>query len=186
MLGLLQLEEIHASLLCAPALVDALERHDPGFPGAVKEWLAQVEQVLVRNRLPLAAEVAALRGTVIAAEGAGAPPAPSPGRRTTPRRAREAAAAAALSKATTLVAEAIRGTETQLAEAERLMRQIVALAERKGLLPPRFPGTPRPGLLPLWAALRDDPELGAVATHIAGLAGPDSALILLDRALPRG
>jgi len=182
MLGLLNLEEIHALLLRVPSLVDGLARHDPDFPNAVKDWLAQVEQVLLRNRLSIAAEIATLRGTVIAAERGVMPPVTALSGRTTPRKIREAAATEALRKAGALVADSIRGSEAQFAEAERLVRQLVVVAERKGLLA-ATPGTPTQQLVTLWNAIRNDAELGAIATHVAGLAGPESALILLDRAL---
>ncbi len=185
MLGLLNLEEIQALLLRVPPLVDGLARHDPDFPTAVKDWLVQVEQALLRNRLPLVAEIAGLRGTVIAAERGVIPPISVLSGRATPRKVREAAASEALRKAGTLVADSIRGSEIQFAEAERLVRQLVALAERKGFLAATS-GASTQRLVTLWNVIRNDPELGAVATHVSGLAGPDSALILLDRASPIG
>ena len=68
MLSLLNLEEIQGVLLQTPQLVRELEAREATFFGSVKAWLAQCEQVLVSNRLTIAAAVAALRGSLISTE----------------------------------------------------------------------------------------------------------------------
>ncbi len=185
MLHIVNLEEIQSLLLRVPKLIGDLERRDPNFLGAVKEWLTQMEQVLLNNRLPVAAEVAVLRGVLIGAERGVMPPGMVFRGRPTARKIKDASAADVLRKAEELVANAIRGDAAQFAEGERLARQLVTVAQRKGLVPAASRADRHAEMLnAIWRALIADPDLGPATTHLAGLVGTYDALILLDRMLP--
>jgi hypothetical protein len=54
---------------------------------------------------------------------------------------------------------------------------MIPVALRKGLIASSASAS--------WSALEADPDLGAVATHVVGLAGRGDALILLGRVLQR-
>ena len=60
MLRIVNLEEFHRLLLRVPALVDDLESRTADAPGAVRDWLVEVEGALENNRMPLAGNIAGL------------------------------------------------------------------------------------------------------------------------------
>ncbi len=184
MLHIPNLEELQGILLRVPGLVERLESHDPAFGGAVTEWLKEAEQALTNNRLTVAATVATLRGMLISAERGVLPPERCPDGRPPTRKVKDAYAADILRTAEGRVAEAIQASETQIAEAERLTRQLVTLAKRKGLIPPPTAGGSLSDRLnDIWQRMMADPELAGATAHVGGLVGNQDSLILLDRAL---
>jgi hypothetical protein len=185
MLSLPSLEEIQDLLLRVPPIIQQMESHRPGFVAATRDWLTQMEQVLVSNRSTAAAEIAVLRGVLIAAERGVIPAGIVFGGRATSRKVREASAADVLRQAEAAVSDAIRGDVAQMAEGERLARQIAAVAVRKGLWEAAGgAGGHSQRLMALWQAMGADPELGNAVVRLTGLVGLPSALALLDRALP--
>ncbi|MEA1965778.1 MAG: hypothetical protein U9N05_00645 [Euryarchaeota archaeon] len=182
---IVNIEEIQGTLLHVPELIDSLENRDPNFAVLVKDWLTEAEQVLINNRLAVASDVAVLRGVLISAERGVLPDGMVLTGRKTARKIRDAAAADALRRASELISDAIRGDAAQIAEGEKLTRQLVALAERKGIVPddPDTRGHSET-LNTIWRAMSEDPELGPATTHLAGLVGAYDALVLLDRMLP--
>jgi hypothetical protein len=185
MLHIVNLEEIQAMLLRVPGLIHALDRRDPEFLRDVKTWLTQAEQILVSNRLAVAADIAALRGVLISAERGVVPPGLVFNGRVTARKIRDAAAADILRKAEEILSSAIRADAAQFVEAERLARQIVSIAQRKGLIRSLPTGNKHTETLnAYWQAMLADPELGPATTHLAGLIGIHDAWILIDRLLP--
>jgi hypothetical protein len=178
-LHIVNVEEIQGLLLRVPALIDRLERRDANFAQAVVQWLTAAEQVFVNNRLPLAGNLAALRGVLgtagVTAQG-----------RPTPRKLRAAAAADALRQAADLITAAVREDDARIAEADRLCQQMLAMAHAAGLLAAPTPSVARgQWLREVWKVLAADPNLAAGAVRITGLVGPHDALIVLDRALAR-
>ena len=185
MLHIMNLEEIQGMLLRVPELIDSLEKRDPSFVSSVKEWLTQAEQVLISNRLAVAAEVAVLRGVLVSAERGVIPPGMAFSTRTTMRKIKDASAADVLRKAEELIFRAISADAVRFAEGEKLTQQIVAVAQRKGLIPVTPSVDKHTEMLKtIWQAMIMDPDLGAVTTHLAGLVGAYDVLILLDRMLP--
>lgn len=185
MLHIMNLEEVQSMLLRVPELIDNLEKSDPSFFGSVKVWLTQTEQVLISNRLAVAAEVAVLRGVLISAERGVIPPGMAFSKRATVRKIKDASAADVLRKAGEVISVAISADAMRFAEGEKLAQQIVAVAQRKGLIPVT-PSLDRHTemLKSIWQAMIMDPDLGAATTHLAGLVGAYDVLILLDRMLP--
>jgi hypothetical protein len=185
MLSLLNLEEIQGVLLRTPQLVRELEGREASFFGSVKAWLAQCEQVLISNRLTIAAAIATLRGSLISTERGSIPAGLGFSGKATPRKVRDAAAAEVLRQAEEVISNSVRADAARFAEAEKLMRQIVAVAQKKAL---RLPGNDAvnrsDGLKGLWSDMTRDADLSAVTTHLVGLIGPSDVLILLDRVLP--
>jgi hypothetical protein len=184
MLHIPNLEEIEGILLRVPGLIERLEGHDPAFGGAVTEWLKEAEQALTNNRLTAAATVATLRGMLISAERGVLPPERCADGRAPSRKVKDAYAADLLRTAEGHVASAISAPAAQIAEAERLTRQLVTLARRKGLIPPETGGgSLSERLNDIWQRMMADPELAGATSHVAGLVGNQDSLILLDRAL---
>jgi hypothetical protein len=171
------LDELDALRLRVTSLVDTYDSGDPAFADEVKKWLTVVEQTFAVRRVPSAGGIAALRATLIAAANGAVPEGVTFAGRTTPRKVRDAVSAGVLRKAEDLIADAARNPAAQFAEAERLIRQMTAVARRKGIFDsPESPPA-------LWSKLEEDAELAAVAVHVVGLVGAGDAQILLDRVL---
>ena len=151
----------------------------------MKAWLTQGEQILINNRLTIAAQVAVLRGVLISADRGVIPSGMAFRTRTTARTVKDAAAADMLRKAEELISAAISADAGRFAEGDRLIRQIVAVAHRKGLTS-AVPRTNQDfeAWKVRWEAVSMDPDLKAAAAHLVGLVGAHDVLILLDRAWP--
>jgi hypothetical protein len=183
MLRIVSLEKIHETLLQVPALVDQFERRELNFLEAVRTWLTQTEKLLSDSRLPVVAQVAALRATLLSAERGSSPGANAVGR-SGARKLKDATAADVLGKAQGLIAGAISEDAARLAEGERLAQKLAMVAARKGLVPADVQ-TNGEALGATWRAMSADIDIGAATTHLAGLVGSHDALILLSRMLPR-
>jgi hypothetical protein len=131
-----------------------------------------------------AADVAVLRGILISAERGVIPSGIVFNGKMTSRKIKDATAADVLRKAEQIISDAIKAPAAQIAEGERLTRQIVALSIRKGLIQNKTISGHDEMLKEIWSQISSDPELGPVTTHITGLVGTYDALILLDRSLP--
>src|SRR5258706_9307614 len=169
------LDRIYALRLGVPPIVDLYDNGDPRFAEDVKRWIHDAEEMLTTGRLPAVASLAALRGTLIAAEQGTVPVGVTFSGRTTPRKIRDAVAADVLRRADELIVSATNNAAAQFAEAERLVRQMLPVALRKGLIASSATAS--------WSSMEADPDLGAIATHVIGLAGRNDALVLLGRAL---
>lgn len=179
---IVNLEEIQGLLLVVPELIQRLENHDPNFVSSVKDWLTRTEQILVNNRLAAAGSIAALRGVLISAERGVVPSEIVFSGRKNPRKIKDAVAADILRKAEEQISASIRVYAAQVAEGEKLARQLAALATRKGLIPEKpYTGNHTDILNAIWRRMSEDPELGPATIHLAGLVGAYDALILIDR-----
>jgi hypothetical protein len=172
---LITLDRVDELRLGVPRIVDRYDDGDPRFAEDVKRWIRDAEEILTAARLPAAASLAALRGTLIAAEEGTLPAGVTFSGRATPRKIRDAVAADVLRRADEQVVNATSSAAAQFDEAERLVRQMLPVAMQKGLIGSSAASS--------WAALENDANLGAIATHVVGLAGRNDALILLGRAL---
>lgn len=185
MLHLANLTEIEELLLRVPALVTSFEARDMQFPESVKTWLEDVERVLAANRLAVVSEIAVLRGVLIASQRGVVPNIVNLEGKATRRKVQEATASEILRRAQTSISDAIRMTVTQFQEAEKLVRQIVAVAGRKGLLLEPDPNNHGEWLKVSWQSIENDPDLAAAAVHVAGLIGRVDTLAVFDRELAR-
>ena len=185
MLDIVNHEEIRRILLLIPQLVDDHERRDPAFPSKVKQWLSEAERVLSGNRMTVAADVAALRSTLIAAERGIVPSGLVIQGRPTRRRTLEAAAVDVLRRAEELVSSSIAADTARFAKAEQLARELVAFAARKGIVR-ELKATSRPETaqtMEFWKAVVNDKELGPYATQLTASIRAHDLSIVLDRAL---
>lgn len=180
---LLAIEEVEAQLTKVPGLVRRLDERDPEFSAAVQSWLKAIEDTLGHHGMPVASEIAASRGELIARERGhrdGTSGAVLRG-----RKYRESRAAELLKRVTGLVLNAIQQRRSQLDEAERVMMQIVAVADRLGLIPAES-GEGHTGYLQtVLQALVNRPELSSLVVHVTGLLGTVDVLIILDRSISR-
>lgn len=70
---------------------------------------------------------------------------------------------------------AVSNASAQFAEANRLIRQMLPVSLRKGLISSSAADS--------WSAIESDADLGTIATHVVGLAGRADAIVLFSRAL---
>lgn len=184
MLRIVNLEEIEGMLLRIRSLVDLQDQRDPDFVEGVKEWLSGLEKVLDNNRLAVAGNVAALRGMLLSAEQGVIPTGVEFHGRATGRKIREAAGAYVLRQTGDLVSSVIQKDRERVAEAERLTRQLVALAKAKGLIQELPSGDNCTGMLKaIWRGMSADAELSPGTVSVEGVVGLHDALIILDRIL---
>lgn len=182
MLKILNIEELQRFLMQIPGLILLFENKESYFFGSVKEWLGQLEKVLESNRMPACSDIALLTGNLIAVERGMIPEGIAFTSRKSHKKVMDAAAIDALKKANELINSIIKGPLTQINEAERLMRQIAPIANRKGLFAhPELMPNHSTYLNAAWKSLLDDPELGGICFHIQGLVSAPDILILLDR-----
>lgn len=182
MLHLLNLEEIEALLLKVPALVKRFEERDPDFFSAVKSWLVDVENTFSRNRMPATSEIAVCRGALISVER-GFPDGSALKSRMGVRNLKEARASHLLKRATDVITETIRSRRGQIDEAGRIMMQIVALADRLGLIPAESGQNHTSYLQTIFQVISNRAELASLVVHVTGLLGKADTLIVLDRSI---
>jgi hypothetical protein len=181
-LHLLNLEEIEGLLLKVPSLIRRFEDRDPEFVLAVKTWLADAEDTLSKNRLSQTSEVAVCRGALISAER-GFSEAAARQSRVGARTMKEARASQFLKRATDVIAETIRSRRGQIDEAERLMMQVVAVADQLGLIPADTGVSHTAYLQSVLLAISGRAELAPLVVHVTGLLGKADTLIVLDRSI---
>ena len=185
-LNVIQYEEIGALLHQIPRLVDKLEARQSGFVEGVLAWLRQTEVTLENNRLAAVSQVAACRATLIeAARGVHSKDVVFVGR-ATPRKVREATASMVLQRGNDLLHSVIAERQAVFQEAERISRQVMAVAAAKGLLRDCAGTGQRQQFLEcVQQKVAADQDLASVYAHLVALVGKADVLIFLDRAITK-
>ncbi len=182
MLRIVNIEEIQNILSSISGLVDLQQRRDSNLDEQVKMWLAKLEKVLENNRIMQVGEVATLRGIIFSAEKGIIPPGVEVHGSSSKRKIVEAAVIFSLRQASSLVSDFLQKEVSRVSDAERMMRQLIAMAKAKGLIQQisnRNDNTEE--LKFVWRTLSSNPEIAPGTTNIEGLVGPHDALIVLDR-----
>jgi hypothetical protein len=184
LLRLLNLEEIQGLLLKLPSIVDLQEKRDPAFILRVKDWLSSLEKALGNNRMPLAGMIAGFRASLISAERGTMPEGVESRRHASGGNLKEAAAVGAVRKAANAVYDAVKPDAERVSEAERRVRQLVAVARSKGIIN-HIEGNINftENLSNLWQSMAADSDICPGTIGVEGLIGPIDALFLLDRAI---
>ena len=183
MLRLANLEQLEGMLLEAPALVQKFEKREGDFLQSVGTWLLEAEEALTNNRLPAAAEIAARRSEFIASQRGFSIGRPLP-KRVSARKAREAHAADLLTRACNVLNTIVAPRRAQVDEAERMMMQIIAIADRMSLIRPSQNGESHTSYLQMvFQTLYDRPELSSLTVRIIGILGKTDTLVVLDRSI---
>ncbi|TCV85905.1 hypothetical protein [Sulfurirhabdus autotrophica] len=182
MLRIVNIEEIQNMLSSISGLVDLQQRRDANFDDKVKLWLAKLEKMLERNRIMQVGEVATLRGLILSAENGITPPGIEIHGNSTKRKIIEAAVTFSLRQASSVVSTILQKEVDRISDAERMMRQIIAMAKSKGLIPEIPEASDHTEVLKfIWRTLSANPEIAPGTTNVEGLVGPHDALIILDR-----
>lgn len=182
MLRVVNLEEIQNLLLDVSTLTDLHEQRDPDYVPEAKSWLKKVEKVLDNNRMSVAGTIAAYRGLLISAEQGIIPTGFEIHGRVTKRKIQDGAATLLIKQTSDIVSNAILGDQERIKDAERMTRQLVSIANVKGIISDIPNGDDSADVLnSIWKAMTDDQDLSAGTINVVGLVGPFDALILLDR-----
>lgn len=182
MLRVVNLEEIQNLLLDVSTLTDLHEQRDPDYIPEVKSWLEKFETVLDNNRMPVTGTIAAYRGLLISAEQGIIPTGVEIHGRVTKRKIQDGAASLLIRLTSDVVSNAILGDQERIKDAERMTRQLVSIANAKGIISDIPNGDDSADVLnSIWKAMTDDKDLSAGTINVVGLVGPFDALILLDR-----
>ena len=184
MLRVVNLEEIQNLLLQVPGIVELGDKGEFGFVSSVKNWLTHMEIVLKSNKLSVSANVAALRGYLVSSEKGVIPADISFVGRVSKRKVREATASHSISSAVEIVSEKISKDIERVEEANRVLRQLVCIAKRSGVVFD-LPSDKNFGeaLKSIWSKMSKDQVLAQGVVSVEGLVGPHDALILLDRTI---
>jgi hypothetical protein len=184
MLRIINLEELQNLLLRVPTIVEQHEQRDPRFVSTVKEWLTALETVLKNNHLPAAANVAALRGNLISTEQGNIPAGINIKGRLTKRKIQQATASQSLGQTVEIVSDVIQKDVDRVAEAQRITRQLVAIAKIKGFITEVPHGNNFTSILQsIWTKMSNDQALAQGVVNVEGLVGPHDALLILDRTI---
>ncbi len=182
MLHIVNLEEIQDHVLKIPALVDQQDRREARFVQDVKSWLSKLEEVLDNNKMPAAGKIAAIRSALVSAERGVMPAGIGFNGEPSRHNVKEATAGYAIQQANDVVFDAIQKDRDRVFEAERLVRQLVALARTKGLIATTVDGRSlAESVRDIWQKIGADKDLSPGTTNVEGLVGPYDALIVLDR-----
>ena len=185
-LNVVQYEEISALLRKVPRLVDQLEARQSGFVEGVLAWLRQAEATLENNRLAVVSQVAACRAMLVeATRGVHTKDVVFVGR-ATPRKIQEATASMMLRRSNDLLHGVIAERQAVFPEAERIARQVMAVAEAKGLIRDCDDGRPHQQFLQcVQQKVAADRDLASVYAHLVALVGKNDVLVFMDRALAK-
>ena len=184
MLRLMQIDEISDLLLRLPDLVHQQERRSVDFAQNTRAWLSSLEKAFIANRLHQAGSIAMLRTGLVAAEQGQLPAGYEFRGRPTRLRVLNVVASQALQRATEIASVVITENQARIAEAERVARQIVAVAVSRKLILERAETVDNTQYLQmLRRGMVTNADLESAVAHLEGLVGPQDALILLDRAL---
>jgi hypothetical protein len=182
MLRIVNIEEIQNMLSSISGLVDLQQRRDSNFDEKVKLWIAKLEKILESNRIMQVGEIATLRGIILSAENGIIPPGVQIHGRSNKRKIVEAAVTFSLRQASSLVSDFLQKEVDRVSGAERMMRQLLAMAKAKGLIQQIPDENDHTEVLKfIWRTLSGDPEIAPGTTNVEGLVGPHDALIILDR-----
>jgi hypothetical protein len=185
-LNVAQYEEIAALLRQVPRLVDELEARRAGFVDGVLAWLKRAETTLENNRIPAVSQIASCRAILIgAARGVQNKEVVFVGR-ATPRKIQEATASMVLERANELLHVVIAERQAVFQEAERISRQLLTIAEAKGLVALCNDRRIHQQFLScVQRNIAGDRDLANAYSHLVSLVGKTDVLVFFDRALAK-
>lgn len=168
-----------------PKLVDRYAARDPSFTDLTLAWLREIERILERNRLAVAADVASMRAAIISARNSGHPIGPSVSlRRMTRRKIAEIAAEQMMRAAVDVVSKRVHQDVLLINKAEESAYELVIVGRQLKIIPLAPMATMNPtALRALWDQLTESEVTRKYTTYIRSLIGQGDALILLDRVL---
>lgn len=178
-------EEIVRLLYEIPKLIDLFEERSHSFTQDAKDWLKKGEDILKKNNLALTSSIAVLRGQLISAERGVFQEGIVLHGRTSKNKLRDTTAANILQKANDIIHSAIKETENKIEKANTLVKNLIVLAEKKGIINKNIVFDNHSEMLKsIWNAMDSDQDLVSGTTSLTGLVGKYDSMILIDRVLP--
>ena len=184
MILLTVLQELDTALAQAASLMELYKNKEMSFFAQSMKWLEKLEALSEKNRWPLQAEIASLRGRLISTSRMQSDDLfswlPKSKNR---RRAKEALTAECISIAVGRLMEFVQKDRELHAEAANILRQILSVAVSKGLIEMRpVSETDSAFIAKSWRAAASDAEMNKMCTHVIGLVGAYNAYMLFDKA----
>jgi hypothetical protein len=184
MLRIVNIEEIQNYLLEIPNMINSVEKRETEFIDNLKIWLSDLEKVLNNNHMSEAGNIASYRGILISASRGIIPNEITFYNRLSKRKIIESTATYIIQQTSNLISAVIQKDKDRFFEAERLTRQIVAIAKKKGMIKESSNGNYDTDLLKhIWKSMSSDKNLSTGLINIEGLVGPHDALIILNRVI---
>lgn len=187
MLRLLQLEEIERKLFEVSTLIDGYENRNPTFVDDVEKWLKNIDEVLQKNRLAIAGNIAGLRGTLLSVRnGASYQDIETIGR-STRRKLLAATAIDIVNRAVNIVNTSIQGDRIRVNEAERIALQVISVARICGLIKDNTTMPDGPVFAQnLITSMKSTEATVQGVVQLEGLLGRSDVIIVIDRLLNYG
>jgi hypothetical protein len=181
----LAIDELHALLLQAPALVARYQNGDPEFIDAVMAWLTHAEATLKKYSMARVAAVSALKARLLAAQNGVVESQLFAVADTSRARRKTHAAIAALmfNQCQEIIGSVYETLSEQKEDALKYLRQIVILLEQQGLLSASGSENRSQALTQLFATIRASPASSAAVRHVLTKVNYPDALRLLDETL---
>lgn len=178
-------EGLESLLGRVPNLVDLYEKNGKAFPELLKAWLREAEKLLTSSRKPQAAELAALRGVIVAAErgvhnsSVALPP------RATKRKAAAAVGILSLDRAQQALQVVLGTIVEDVDEARMVLKQLLMVAAQRGLISQQWagPGAVSSKIQGLWQTLAQDKETRPGTQRILLLLSFHDAQTLMEEIL---
>ncbi|MBX3738298.1 MAG: hypothetical protein KF715_16505 [Candidatus Didemnitutus sp.] len=178
-----QQEKLGERLATLRPLMDKYQRGEPTFPSEALKWLDEAEKAMGTLRLPEGAEMSALRGRILRAADA-LPAEDGHPSRAAMRRAQQAAAAEALTRAEEVLRQRVTAAEERLKFfEEKLCEGLTAFVVQNGM-PPRTTEH-QASLLRIWELLRQFSATRPLAIYMSASLSQTDRCYLLDRVLSR-
>jgi len=176
--------ELDSLLSEGASLVELYKNKELSFFSRSLQWFEKLEGLSDKNRWPLKAEMAALRGRMITASRVQSEDQfawmPKSKNR---RRAKEALTAECIHTAVGRFMEFVSKDRELHGEAANILRQILSVAVAKGLIEMRPAHQADSAFIAKsWRAAAGDEELNKMCTHVVGLVGAYNAYMLFDKA----
>jgi hypothetical protein len=173
---------LNEHLLSLPVLTDRYAAHDAGFVPESLSWLAEVEQSLLRLRLPLAGMVASARGQILATKD-GYRERELLGDCASPRQAERATTTIALNRVEAALRQIIDDRDGQIRALKEKMAQLLAVASAVRPIPSPD-GRPREEWLRvLWSSMPVTGETVGMYTYLNASTPHDDLYPLLGELL---
>lgn len=173
---------LNEHLLKLPELTDRYAAHDAGFVPGSLSWLAEVEQTLLRLRLPLAGMVASARSQVLATKD-GFRERELLADSANPRQAQRATTTIVLNRVEAALRQVIDDRDGQIKALKEKMAQLLAVASAVRPIPTPD-GQPRQEWLrTLWSSIPVTSETVGMYTYLNATTPHDDLYPLLEELL---
>lgn len=173
-----QIEKLSERLSRIAPLMDLYQQGDAAFADRTLAWLDETEKAMSQLHLPAGAELSTLRGKILRSDEDDSL------RRSAARRARFAAASAALERAESILRERVQAAEERLRFFEEKLCEGMTAFLLQTPLPARS-GSYNAWLSETWQLVQQQQATRPLALYVAASLSPIDRSYILDRVLSR-